>query len=75
MALSFLGISGSLRKHSANSGLLRAAAAHLPQGVSMEIANLLDIPFYNADITEKPAAVQRVLAQIKKADAGFSRKS
>jgi chromate reductase len=69
MAIQFLGISGSLRKHSANSGLLRAAATHLPQGVSMEIANLQDIPFYNADITEKPAAVQRVLAQIEKADA------
>lgn len=65
----YLGISGSLRKCSANSGMLRAAMMHLPQGVSMEIADLLDVPFYNADIAEKPAAVRRVLAQIERADA------
>jgi chromate reductase len=35
----------------------------------MDIADLSDIPFYNADITEKPAAVVRVLAQIGAADA------
>jgi chromate reductase len=69
MALKFLGISGSLRAKSANSGLLRAAQANLPEGVSLELADLSDIPFYNADLSEKPAAVQRVLAQIAAADA------
>ncbi|WP_018152792.1 NADPH-dependent FMN reductase [Leeia oryzae] len=67
--IKLLGIAGSLRKKSTNQGLLRAAKAHLPEGVSMEIANLLDIPFYNADIAERPASVQRVLDQIKEADA------
>lgn len=67
--LKFLGIAGSLRRQSTNSGLLRAALAELPEGVSMEIADLSDIPFYNADIKEKPASVQRVLAQIGAADA------
>lgn len=67
--LKFLGISGSLRRASANSGLLRAASSRLPAGVSMEIANLADIPFYNADIAEKPAAVVRVLNQMAAADA------
>ena len=62
--LQFLGISGSLRRASTNSGLLRAAATRLPAGVTLEIASLADIPFYNADIAEKPAAVTRVLAQI-----------
>jgi chromate reductase len=65
----FLGIAGSLRAKSTNKGLLRAAAANLPAGVDMEIADLSDIPFYNQDITEKPAAVRRVLAQIGDADA------
>jgi chromate reductase, NAD(P)H dehydrogenase (quinone) len=67
--MKFLGIAGSLRRQSTNKGLLRAAAAHLPDGVSMEFAELGDIPFYNQDVTEKPPAVQRVLAQIGAADA------
>jgi chromate reductase len=62
--LKFLGITGSLRRKSTNKGLLRVAAAHLSEGVSMEIADLSDIPFYNADITEKPASVLRLLAQM-----------
>lgn len=68
-SIKLLGIAGSLRQASTNKGLLRAAQAHLPQGASMEIAELADIPFYNQDISEKPAAVSRVLAQIGAADA------
>lgn len=67
--LKFLGICGSLRRQSTNAGLLRAAMAELPAGVTMDIANLLDVPFYNADLTEKPASVQRLLAQMAEADA------
>jgi chromate reductase len=69
MSTRFLGIAGSLRAKSTNKGLLRAAAANLPAGVDMEIADLSDIPFYNQDVTEKPAAVSRVLAQMAGADA------
>lgn len=68
-SIKLLGIAGSLRQASTNKGLLRAAQAHLPQGASMEIAELADIPFYNQDISDKPAAVSRVLAQIGAADA------
>lgn len=67
--LKFLGICGSLRRQSTNAGLLRAALAELPAGVSMEIADLSAVPFYNADLGEKPAAVQRLLAQMGAADA------
>ncbi|MDX5364723.1 MAG: NAD(P)H-dependent oxidoreductase [Pseudazoarcus pumilus] len=67
--MKFLGIAGSLRRHSTNKGLLRAAAAQLPEGVSMEIADLADVPFFNTDLSDKPAAVQRVLAQMEAADA------
>lgn len=67
--LNVLGISGSLRRQSCNSGLLRAALAELPAGMRMEIADLTDIPFYSADLAEKPASVVRVLAQIAAADA------
>jgi chromate reductase len=67
--IKLIGIAGSLRKASTNLGLLRAAQSTLPANVSMEIADLSDIPFYNADITEKSAAVKRVLEQLAEADA------
>ena len=69
MSLQFLGIAGSLRARSTNRGLLRAAQGNLPPGVSMALADLADVPFYNADLSEKPAAVVRVLAQLAAADA------
>lgn len=69
MSLKFIGIAGSLRQKSANKGLLRAAQAHLPAGVSMALADLSDVPFFNADLGDKPASVRRVLAQIAEADA------
>ena len=68
-SIKLLGIAGSLRQASTNRGLLRAAQAHLPADATLDIADLNDIPFYNQDITEKPAAVSRVLTQIGAADA------
>ncbi len=67
-SISLLCIAGSLRRASTNRGLLRAAQAQLPAGAHLDIADLSDIPFYNADITAKPAAVSRLLAQIGAAD-------
>ena len=67
-SISLLGIAGSLRRASTNRGLLRAAQAQLPVGAHLDIADLTDIPFYNADIAAKPAAVSRLLAQIGAAD-------
>lgn len=67
--LKLLGISGSLRRASCNTGLLRAVASVAPEGISLDIADLSDIPFYNQDLGEKPASVQRVLAQMAQADA------
>lgn len=69
MSIKFLGISGSLRRYSTNSGLLRAAQRMVPADTEMEIAELSDIPFYNFDFSEKPAAVVRVLQQVDAADA------
>jgi chromate reductase, NAD(P)H dehydrogenase (quinone) len=67
--IKLLGIAGSLRKVSTNRGMLRAAQANLPAGVTMEIADLTDVPFYNLDRPEKPAAVIKVLEQMAAADA------
>lgn len=44
-----LGISGSLRKGSYNTALLRAAAGLVPEGSTLEIASLHGIPLYDAD--------------------------
>nr|WP_294848508.1 NADPH-dependent FMN reductase [uncultured Sphingomonas sp.] len=44
-----VGISGSLRKGSFNTALLRTAAELLPDGVTLDIRTLHGIPLYNAD--------------------------
>lgn len=67
--LHVLGICGSLRRASTNMGLLRHAQAHAPAGMEITIADLSGMPFYNADISDKPAAVQLLLAQLASADA------
>jgi len=67
--LHILAICGSLRAQSRNLTLLKYAKANAPKGIQIEIADLSEVPFYNADITEKPAAVQQLLEQSAKADA------
>jgi chromate reductase len=67
-----LGISGSLRRDSYNSGLLRAAADLLPSGVELELFDgLKAIPPYDADddLEPTPAAVADLRAAIERADA------
>jgi chromate reductase len=67
--MNILAICGSLRKKSTNMGMLRYAQANAPEGSSITIADLSAVPFYNADLTEKPAAVVNLLQQIGAADA------
>ena len=64
-----LGIAGSLRRASANKGLLRCAQAQAPRELKVTIADISDVPFYNADIQGHPPAVATVLEQMEKADA------
>jgi chromate reductase len=67
-----LGISGSLRRDSYNSALLRAAAERLPAGVELvEYERLREIPPYDADLEEDgvPAVVEELRAAIRDADA------
>jgi chromate reductase, NAD(P)H dehydrogenase (quinone) len=76
-ALHLVGFSGSLRKASLNTALLRAAAGVLPEGVTFEIAELADVPLFNGDLlttTEGgalvyPDTVARFRAAIARADA------
>lgn len=69
MTINVLAICGSLRAKSTNHGLVRYAQANAPEGMQIHSANLNDIPFYNGDITEKPAAVEQLLSQMAEADA------
>ena len=67
-----LGISGSLRRDSYNSGLLRAAAELLPSGAELEVFDgLKAIPPYDADddVDPAPAAVAALRDAIADADA------
>jgi chromate reductase len=68
--LVILGISGSLRKGSYNSALLRAAKDAAPDGVNLEIASIREIPLYDGDIENDngiPASVQELKARITSA--------
>ncbi len=47
--LKVLGISGSLRKASFNTGLLRAAQEIAPDGMGITLFDIRDLPFYNGD--------------------------
>jgi chromate reductase, NAD(P)H dehydrogenase (quinone) len=56
-----LGLSGSLRKGSYNSALLRAAAKVTPAGTTIELATMAGIPLYDGDLEEAsgvPAAAK-----------------
>lgn len=66
-----LGISGSLRKASFNTGLLRAAQAAAPAGVEIEIYDIRDIPFYDGDLEAEgePAPVAALKSAIQDADS------
>src|SRR3954452_23109893 len=67
-----LGISGSLRRDSYNSGLVRAAADLLPSGAELEVFDgLKAIPPYDGDddVELAPAPVQRLRDAIARADA------
>src|SRR5690606_13692530 len=68
--MKILGICGSLRKASYNMAALRACRELLPQGMTLEIADIGDLPLYNQDIYDAgmPAPVKRVREQIAAAD-------
>ncbi len=66
-----LGISGSLRKASFNTALLRAAIALAPAGVHIEVANIARIPLYDEDVRAQgfPESVAKLRDQIAASDA------
>ena len=65
-----LGFAGSLRQRSYNRALLRAAIAAAPAEVTVETAEIGDLPLYNGDLdtATPPEPVRRFRAQIREAD-------
>lgn len=59
-----IGISGSLRTASFNSALLRAARDVTPDGVTVEIASIRDIPLYDGDV-EAATGIPDVVRDLK----------
>jgi NAD(P)H-dependent FMN reductase len=49
MTLTIVGFSGSLRRASYNSALLRAAAELMPDGSRLDVQSIAAIPLYNGD--------------------------
>lgn len=66
-----LGISGSLRKGSHNTMVLRAAQKLAPAGMEIEIADIAAIPMFNDDVRAagEPQAVAELKAKVRAADA------
>jgi chromate reductase, NAD(P)H dehydrogenase (quinone) len=65
-----VGISGSLRKGSFNTSLLKAAQEVMPSGSTLEIASIEGIPLYNFDVETEgiPKAVDLLKDRIAAAE-------
>jgi chromate reductase, NAD(P)H dehydrogenase (quinone) len=69
--INVLGICGSLRKGSYNMAALRTAIELKPPGMTLEVADISQIPLYNEDVRAQgfPPPVQKLRDQIAAADA------
>jgi chromate reductase len=65
-----LGIAGSLRQQSYNRGALRAATEVAPEGATVEVFELDDLPAFNQDKDQNPPPkVVEFKKRIREADA------
>ncbi|MFZ5722228.1 MAG: NADPH-dependent FMN reductase [Pseudomonadota bacterium] len=71
MTVKILGLSGSLRRDSFNTALLRAAQAQAGDDVQIELATLHGIPLYDGDLEAAsglPPAVEALKARVAACD-------
>jgi len=65
-----LGIVGSLRQASYNRALMRAAQEMVPDGMTIEVADISKLPLFDEDIeSNAPQEVKTLKQQIEAADA------
>src|SRR5437762_11662464 len=65
-----LGFAGSLSKQSYNRAILKVAQELVPDGATLEIITLDDLPLYNRDYeNDEPEVVRNFKDKIRKADA------
>jgi chromate reductase, NAD(P)H dehydrogenase (quinone) len=69
-SIKIVGIPGSLRKHSFNRALIQAASEVAPEGVTVSMFLLHDVPLYDADVEAvgDPEPVAEFKAAIRNAD-------
>ena len=69
--LRIVGMSGSLRKGSFNTAALRAAIELAPPAVTVETAEIGDLPLYDDDLRQSgyPPAVEALRSKLQAADA------
>ena len=69
--IKILGISGSLRRASYNTALLRAATKLMPPDTTLEVGSIRGIPLYDGDVEAQgiPATVSQLKEAIVAADA------
>jgi chromate reductase, NAD(P)H dehydrogenase (quinone) len=69
--LTVLGIAGSLRRGSYNRALLRSAQSLAPDDMRLELFDLHDVPFYDADVEKQgdPEPVSALKRRVREADA------
>lgn len=69
-SLDIVGLCGSLRAASINRAALRLAGETMPSGMTLDIAEIRDIPFFDGDVMAQgyPAAVAALRERIYKAD-------
>lgn len=60
MAITIVGISGSVREGSFNAALLRAAASFAPEGVTFDIRSIRDVPLYDGDVEARSGVPEPV---------------
>lgn len=67
----FVAISGSLRKKSYNTMVIKSAQKLAPTNIVIEHISIADVPMFNFDLHEKacPESVEKLYSAIKAADA------
>lgn len=66
--ITILGLCGSLRSESTNMGLLKYAQANAPENIEINIADISELPLFNADLEAFPPSVEKLFEELGKAN-------